>query len=82
MFDKWLRSQDAEQPNGLLEYQLLADEGLIEDDELVERLGHEVMRNYLSPGELANVFDDPGRAGSRRLPAEEQVPHGPQDPAW
>lgn len=49
-----------EQPDGLLEYQLLTDGGLIEEDELVERLGHEVMRNYLVPGELANVFDDLG----------------------
>ena len=31
VFDKWLKPQDVEQPDGLLEYQLLADEGLIEE---------------------------------------------------
>lgn len=82
MFDKWLKPQDVEQPDGLLEYQLLADEGLIEDGELVERLGHEVMRNYLAPGELANVFDDLGApevAGylrKNKLPADRKIRHG------
>ncbi|MEV7427758.1 Hachiman antiphage defense system protein HamA [Streptomyces sp. NPDC091212] len=82
MFDKWLRPQDVEQPNGLLEYQLLADEGLIEDGELVERLGHEVMRNYLAPGELANVFDDLGApevAGylrKNKFPVDRKIRHG------
>lgn len=82
MFDKWLRPQDVKQPDGLLEYQLLADEGLIEDDELLERLGHEVIRNYLAPGELANVFDDLGApevAGylrKNKLPADRKIRHG------
>ncbi|MFD7900589.1 Hachiman antiphage defense system protein HamA [Streptomyces sp. NPDC059743] len=82
MFDKWLRPQDVEQPDGLLEYQLLADDGLIEDDELVERLGHEVMRNYLVPGELANVFDDLGApevAGylrKNKFPVDRKIRHG------
>ncbi|MFG2489392.1 Hachiman antiphage defense system protein HamA [Streptomyces virginiae] len=82
MFDKWLRPQDVEQPDGLLEYQLLADDGLIEDDELVEQLGREVMRNYLAPGELANVFDDLGApevAGylrKNKFPVDRKIRHG------
>ncbi|MEU2510013.1 Hachiman antiphage defense system protein HamA [Streptomyces sp. NPDC007863] len=82
MFDRWLRPQDVEQPDGLLEYQLLANGGLIEDDELVERLGHEVMRNYLVPGELANVFDDLGApevAGylrKNKFPVDRKIRHG------
>ncbi|MFC8728201.1 Hachiman antiphage defense system protein HamA [Streptomyces bacillaris] len=82
MFDKWLRPQDVEQQDGLLEYRLLADEGLIEDDELVQRLGHEVMRNYLAPNELANVFDDlgaPDVAGylrTNKFPTDRKIRHG------
>ncbi|MFE4263403.1 Hachiman antiphage defense system protein HamA [Streptomyces sp. NPDC056883] len=82
MFDKWLRPQDVQQPDGLLEYQLLADGGLIEDEELVAQLGHEVMRNYLAPGELANVFDDLGApevAGYLRVnkfPVDRKIRHG------
>ncbi|MEU3907938.1 Hachiman antiphage defense system protein HamA [Streptomyces goshikiensis] len=71
-----------DQPDGLLEYELLADGGLIGDDELVGQLGHEVMRNYLVPGELANVFDDLGApevAGYLRVnkfPRDRKIRHG------
>ncbi|MFZ3491791.1 hypothetical protein ACODT5_00870 [Streptomyces sp. 5.8] len=82
MFDKWLKPQDVDQPEGLLEYQLLADGGLLDDDELIGQLGHEVMRNYLAPGELANVFDDLGApevAGYLRVnkfPVDRKIRHG------
>ncbi|MEU9074525.1 hypothetical protein AB0D22_07560 [Kitasatospora sp. NPDC048538] len=82
MFDKWLQPETVQQPSGALEYQLLADAGQIADDELVDRLGREMVRNYLPPGELALVFDDlgvPEVAGYLRdnvLPKRLAVRHG------
>lgn len=60
MFDKWLRRQPVESPEGVLRYEALVESGQISDAELVDRLGHEVARNYLNPGELAMIFDDLG----------------------
>jgi len=82
VFDKWLRPQDVDQPDGLLEYQVLADSGLLDSDDLVEQLGREVARNYLVPGELSMVFDDLGAPEVaaflrvNKFPADRKIRHG------
>nr|BEK71549.1 hypothetical protein KPHV_87760 [Kitasatospora purpeofusca] len=66
----------------MLEYRLLADAGQIPDDELVERLGHEVARNYLNPRELELIFDDLGvpevaaHLRVNKFPADRKIRHG------
>lgn len=58
MFGKWLEQQQVEQPEGELYYETLVESDDIDDKELMDRLGHDVARNYLNPNELAPVFDD------------------------
>lgn len=67
--DKWFRPQEVERPDGLLEYELLADGGLIEDDDVVERLGREAVRNY-----LAEFLKEGGEPASRIAPPPALIP--------
>ncbi|WP_331718347.1 Hachiman antiphage defense system protein HamA [Streptomyces sp. NBC_00624] len=82
MFNKWLKQQPVEQPDGELQYEALADSGELGDAELMEHLGREVARNYLNPGELALVFDDLGSPEiaeylrTNKFPSRIAVRHG------
>lgn len=82
MFDKWLKEQPVEQPDGELHYEALVDSGRLDDAELIDQLGHEVARNYLTPNELALVFDDLGAPDvaaylrTNKFPTRVAVRHG------
>ena len=82
VFEKWLAQQPVIQPDGALSYETLADSGELPDEELVDYLGRELVRNYVGPGELAMIFDDLGApevAAHLRLnkfPADLKVRHG------
>jgi hypothetical protein len=82
MFGKWLEQQQVEQPEGELYYEALVESGDIKDEELMDRLGHDVARNYLNPNELAPVFDDLGvpevadYLRANKFPSDIKVRHG------
>jgi hypothetical protein len=82
VFDKWLLPEPVQQLAGLLQYEALVDSGPIDEAELMDRLGREVARNYITPGELALVFDDLGApevaqyVRSNTFPSVTRVRHG------
>ncbi|MGA5442244.1 Hachiman antiphage defense system protein HamA [Streptomyces griseoincarnatus] len=82
VFDKWLQEQPVQQPAGELHYEALVESGRLEDEELLDQLGHEVARNYLNPSELALVFDDLGAPDvadylrTNKFPSRTAVRHG------
>lgn len=82
MIDKWLEQQHVEQPEGELRYEALAESGRMTDTDVMEQLGREVARNYLTPGELARIFDDLGAPEVAdylrvsKFPSTTRVRHG------
>ncbi|WP_331726608.1 Hachiman antiphage defense system protein HamA [Streptomyces sp. NBC_00280] len=82
MFGKWLEQEPVEQPEGELHYEALVESGELDDEELMDQLGHDVARNYLNPSELALVFDDLGSPEvadylrANKFPADIKVRHG------
>lgn len=82
MFNKWLEQQSVEQPEGELHYEALVESDRLDDEELMDQLGHDVARNYLNPNELALVFDDLGSSEvadylrANKFPADIKVRHG------
>jgi len=82
VFGEWLEQQRVEQPKGELRYEVLVESDRFSDEELMDQLGHDVARNYLSPNELALVFDDLGAPGvadylrANKFPADVKVRHG------
>jgi hypothetical protein len=82
MFGKWLEQEQVEQPEGELCYEALVESGKLDDEELVDLLGHDLARNYLNPNELALVFDDLGTPEvadylrANKFPTSVMVRHG------
>ncbi|MFG2563237.1 hypothetical protein [Streptomyces sp. NPDC048496] len=82
MFDRWLHSEQVQQPGGDLSYEALVDSGRLSENELLDCLGREVARNYIRPDELALVFDDLGApevatyVRTNKFPATTRVRHG------
>lgn len=82
MFDKWLAKQEVVQPTGELSYEALVESDKLDDEELMDRLGHDVARNYLTPGALAAVFDDldapevAAHLRANKFPNDTMVRHG------
>lgn len=82
MFGKWLEPQQVEQPEGELHYEALVESGKLDDEEVIDQLGHDVARNYLNPNELALVFDDLGSPEvaaylrTNKFPVDIKVRHG------
>lgn len=82
MFDRWLTAEDVQQPDGQVQYEALADSGEIDEDDLIDQLAHEVVRNYVAPGELALIFDDLGAPEVaaylrvNKFPSRIEIRHG------
>ncbi len=57
VLEKWLRERESES-SGLLELHVLDDEDGVDEAALYDWLGRELMRNYVTPGELAAIFAD------------------------
>ncbi|WP_432163944.1 Hachiman antiphage defense system protein HamA [Streptomyces tendae] len=82
MFGKWLEQEPVEQPESELRYEALVESSQLDDEELLDQLGHDVARNYLNPNELALVFDDleaPDVADylrANKFPNDVKVRHG------
>lgn len=52
MLDKWLSREVCTRVSGLLEVRNVSSEGNVDEQELNDWLGHELLRNYVSPGGL------------------------------
>ncbi|MDN3356833.1 Hachiman antiphage defense system protein HamA [Actinomadura sp. DC4] len=70
------------QPEGELHYEALVESSQLNNEELMDQLGHDVARNYLNPNELALVFDDLGASDvadylrANKFPNDIKVRHG------
>jgi hypothetical protein len=58
MLEKWLTQQGVERVSDVLDLQLVTEGESLEEDALYGYLGHELLRNYVVPGELAAIFRD------------------------
>lgn len=74
MFSRWLEPKQEQLRDGQLTYLALADAGVLDEEELVGGLAKEVIRNYLSPGELSLVFDDLGTPEVANFLRENKFP--------
>jgi hypothetical protein len=82
MFDKWLVDTSAGNPAPLIALQMLTDSGQVDQDDVVDYLGHELLRNYVASGELATIFDDLGvpevadHLVKHKFPTEDRIRRG------
>jgi len=60
MLEKWLTEQDVERVSDVLDVQVVKEGEPIEEDALYGYLSHELLRNYVVPGELSAIFQDLG----------------------
>ncbi len=60
MIEKWLVEQDPEQVSAVLDIQVVTADETVDEDTLYDYLGHELLRNYVVPGELEMIFRDLG----------------------
>jgi len=60
MLDKWLTEHDVKHLSDHLDVREVTESERLDDDALYGYLGHELLRNYVVPGELAAVFRDLG----------------------
>lgn len=60
MLEKWLTENDPTPASDVVDVRVVTEDGALEDEVLYGYLGHELLRNYVGPGELAAIFSDLG----------------------
>lgn len=60
MIERWLVEQDPERLSAVLDIQVVTADETVDEDALYDYLGHELLRNYVVPGELEAIFRDLG----------------------
>jgi hypothetical protein len=60
VIERWLVEQDPEEVSAVLDIQVVTADETVDEDALYDYLGHELLRNYVVPGELEAIFRDLG----------------------
>jgi hypothetical protein len=60
VIEKWLVEQNPGQASSVLDIQVVTADETVDEDTLYDYLGHELLRNYVVPGELEMIFRDLG----------------------
>lgn len=60
MIERWLVAQDPEEVSAVLDIQVVTADETVDEDVLYDYLGHELLRNYVVPGEMEAIFRDLG----------------------